>query len=536
MIGKAASTTVVTITGGPFTYTGAAQTPATVSVTGAGGLTLTPDPVYANNTNAGTATASYNYAETANHLASSDSQNFAINKADATIVVTGYSGVYDAAPHGATLASATGVGGADLSASVVLGGETFTNVPGGTATWTFANPNYNDQTGTATIVISARPLTVSATGSNKVYNGNNIAAVTLADNRLLGDVFTASHTSATFNDKHVGTGKPIGVTGISISGPAAGNYSANTTAATTADITQRGLSITAVTDSRAYNGTTSSTGVPTVGTLYGGDTVTGLVQTFSTKNVGTGNTLSVSAYTVNDGNGGLNYAVSLGTNTTGVISKKQLTVTGITANNKPFDGNTVASLNLGAASLVGLIAPGDAPLNTSGAAGTFISAAVGGPKLVTISGLTISGQEASNYYLTQPTTTASITPWSVTGFHAPVGINNTYAGVPPAPAVWNTIKGGQAVPLKFNVYARAGGTELTDVTLIAFSLALMPCTTGAEDPLSVPPFETTGGTALRYTGSEFHQNWDTPKGANKCYRVTMTAADGSQLSAFFKTK
>jgi hypothetical protein len=39
-IGKASSTTVVTVTGAPFTYTGSAQTPATVSVTGAGGLNL----------------------------------------------------------------------------------------------------------------------------------------------------------------------------------------------------------------------------------------------------------------------------------------------------------------------------------------------------------------------------------------------------------------------------------------------------------------------------------------------------------------
>jgi hypothetical protein len=49
-IGKASSTTVVTVTGAPFTYTGSAQTPATVSVTGAGGLNLTPTADYANNT------------------------------------------------------------------------------------------------------------------------------------------------------------------------------------------------------------------------------------------------------------------------------------------------------------------------------------------------------------------------------------------------------------------------------------------------------------------------------------------------------
>ncbi|MFV8324257.1 Ig-like domain-containing protein, partial [Flavobacterium sp. LS2R12] len=45
VISKAATTTVVTITGAPFTYTGSAIEPATVSVTGAGGLSLTPTAV-----------------------------------------------------------------------------------------------------------------------------------------------------------------------------------------------------------------------------------------------------------------------------------------------------------------------------------------------------------------------------------------------------------------------------------------------------------------------------------------------------------
>jgi len=70
--------------------------------------------------------------------------NSAISKADATITVNGYTGVYDASPHGAT-GSATGIGGADLSAGLDLG-ATFTDVPGGTAYWTFdGGTNYNDQ-------------------------------------------------------------------------------------------------------------------------------------------------------------------------------------------------------------------------------------------------------------------------------------------------------------------------------------------------------------------------------------------------------
>ena len=45
----------------------------------------------------------------------------------------------------------------------------------------------------------------------------------------------------------------------------------------------------------------------------GGDTVTGLSQAFASKNVlgANGSTLAVTGYTVNDGNGGNDYTVTL---------------------------------------------------------------------------------------------------------------------------------------------------------------------------------------------------------------------------------
>jgi hypothetical protein len=80
--GKASSTTEVSCPASE-TYTGQPLTPCTVSVTGAGGLNLSPNTSYFNNTNAGTATASYSFAGGANHTGSSDSKTFTINKADA---------------------------------------------------------------------------------------------------------------------------------------------------------------------------------------------------------------------------------------------------------------------------------------------------------------------------------------------------------------------------------------------------------------------------------------------------------------------
>lgn len=80
-----------------------------------------------------------------------------VNKANATINVQGYNGMYDGNAHGAA-GTATGVNGEDLSSLLNLG-DTFTNVPGGTAHWTFAgNNNYNSANGSVDIGITYRWL------------------------------------------------------------------------------------------------------------------------------------------------------------------------------------------------------------------------------------------------------------------------------------------------------------------------------------------------------------------------------------------
>ncbi len=97
-VNKASSTTTVTCPVS-ITYTGSALTPCTVSVTGAGGLDLTPDPTYTDNTNVGTATASYTYTGDTNHTGSSGSDSFEIEQAPSTTTVTcPVSVVYTAPP------------------------------------------------------------------------------------------------------------------------------------------------------------------------------------------------------------------------------------------------------------------------------------------------------------------------------------------------------------------------------------------------------------------------------------------------------
>src|SRR6185295_7322282 len=84
------------------------------------------------------------------------------------------------------------------------------------------------------------------------------------------------------------------------------------------------------------------------------------------------------------------------------------------------DRTTAATLNTGGATLVGVIGSDAVTLNTGAAVGTFADHNVGLNKVVSISGLTISGAQADDYTLTQPSTTASITPLylTVTGITA----------------------------------------------------------------------------------------------------------------------
>ena len=74
-----------------------------------------------------------------------------------------------------------------------------------------------------------------------------------------------------------------------------------------------------------------------LGSLVSGDTAA-FTQSFDTKNVGTGKTLTA-AGSVNDGNGGNNYAVTSWPTPRAQITARAITVTAAT-NSKGYDGTT----------------------------------------------------------------------------------------------------------------------------------------------------------------------------------------------------
>jgi hypothetical protein len=218
------------------------------------------------------------------------------------------------------------VGSASFDDKNVGNGKTVTAsglaLSGGAA----ANYILGSSTATTTANITPATLHVSATGQDKVYDGTATATVSLSDDRLAGDQLDTSDASASFGDKHVGTGKTVTVSGISVSGTDAGNYTVNGTATANADITARALSVSAVTDSKTYDGTAGSSATPLItGSVAPGDSAN-FAQSFDDKNAGTGKTLTASG-AVNDGNSGNDYAVTFSSVNTGAINPANLTVT-----------------------------------------------------------------------------------------------------------------------------------------------------------------------------------------------------------------
>jgi hypothetical protein len=123
------------------------------------------------------------------------------------------------------------------------------------------------------------------------------------------------------------------------------------------------------------------------------------------------------------------------------------------------------------------------------------------------------------------TSTYTVKSWTTSGFFAPVDMGG----------VLNSVKGGSTVPVKFKV--AAGSTPVTDPSKVgAFSATKVTCATGA--PTDAVETTTTGATSLRYdaTAGQFIYNWQTPKTAATCYRLTLTTPDGTPTRALFQLK
>jgi filamentous hemagglutinin family protein len=169
---------------------------------------------------------------------------------------------------------------ANLLGTAAVAGVTSKNVGSYALT---PSGHYSNQQGydisyaNGTLTVTPRTLNVTYTGTNKVYDGTVAAGVTTADDRVGGDDL-AINRSAAFADRNAGIGKAVSISGVSLGGADAANYSVAASGAATADIAPAALTVRANDalksfDSLPYSG---GNGVSTLG-LAGGDTAAGVL-------------------------------------------------------------------------------------------------------------------------------------------------------------------------------------------------------------------------------------------------------------------
>lgn len=184
-------------------------------------------------------------------------------------------------------------------------------------------------------------------------------------------------------------------------------------------IDPRALTGRVIADNRVYDGTTGATGsIGLTGVVAGDNVGASGTLTFDNRNAGLGRTVNATNATLSGADAG-NY--TLAGVTSGIADILRRSLTGVlTANNKVYDGTTTTTGSIG---LTGVVA-GD----TVTASGTFNfadrNAGVG--KVVTASGLVLSGADAGNYDLGPISGVADILRRSIGG--TVVADNRVYDG------------------------------------------------------------------------------------------------------------
>ena len=227
-------------------------------------------------------------------------------------------------------------------------------------------------TGNGYLYRIAPVLTPSLSGSvAKVYDAGSTATLAQANYSLAGAIdgdTVALAGAASYDSRHVGAGKLVSVSGLTIDHASNGavavyGYSLGSTQASGSigTITAAPLSIAASSQSKVYDAGTASSATAIVSGLAGSDSVSALTQRFDSANAGA-RTLAVTGYAVNDGNGGQNYVVTTRT-AAGTITPAPLVI-GAASESKVYDASNRSSATPGLVSglqgsdSVGLARPG----------------------------------------------------------------------------------------------------------------------------------------------------------------------------------
>lgn len=175
------------------------------------------------------------------------------------------------------------------------------------------------------------------------------------------------------------------------------------------------------------------------------------------------------------------------------IAPREVTVSGITAADKIYDGNTAATLNYDGVTFTGKVEEDTLTVSASGA---FADKNVGQHKTVILTGLTLSGASANNYCLAasqQTTATASITVKEVT-ITGVTAVERSYQ----SGKLDVTVSGGV-------VNGKIGNDDVSADPANA-SGVMADADAGEAKPVTVKDYALTGTDAHNYTLKEQPQN------------------------------
>ena len=435
--------------------------------------------------------------------------------AAATLAASNYSLAGFVSGQGATVTQTSGTyasanAGAE-GVSATLAGSDFT-AGSGTQLSNYTLPTSAAGAGQ----INAALLTASITGSpTKTYDGGVAASLVASDYSLSGfvsgQVATVTQTSATYASANAGAeGVSTTLAGSDFtagSGTLLANYVLPTSATGMGRISPAVLTASIIgTPTKTYDGGVAATLAASNYSLAGfvsgqGAAVTQTTGTYASANAGgegVSTTLAGSDFAAGSGTLLANYVLPTVASGTGQINPALLSIAGVNATSKTYDGNIDDVLASGGATLVGLVPGDDVQLSTSHASGSFATADAGQGLTVTAAGFALSGAGSGNYALAQPTgLTANINPAQLT------------ASITGSPT--KTYDGGVTASLAASDYTLSGFVSGQSATVTHTSGTYASANAGAE------------GVSTTLAGSDFTAGSGTLLGNY----VLPTAASGS---------
>jgi filamentous hemagglutinin family protein len=192
----------------------------------------------------------------------------------------------------------------------------------------------------STSTINKSTLSLAAPSITKTYDGTlsytASAADLLALSTSLAPGDSVSGATLSFVDKNAGLGnKAVTLAAVAISdGNGGNNYTITPTGNTSSTINKAVVTLTAPSISKIYDGSTAYTTTTAdlaalSAVLATGDSVAAATLAYANPNAGSGNkAVALSAFTINDGNGGANYTLTPAGNNTSTIQPLTVLWTG----------------------------------------------------------------------------------------------------------------------------------------------------------------------------------------------------------------